>query len=771
MAFNGTTHLPENEMIATLQRYGLGFGSDTNAITSFNETVYKLDVPSATDESLDVALNIMREQVSEALMASKDIDEERGVIAGEQRTRDVPGYRTEVARLKLVSGWLGSRLPIGSLDVIRTAGRDRFVDFYRTYYRPSRATLVAVGDFDIDAMERRVRARFGDWAPAAPDAPDPAPPPVASRGIETKIIVEPGSPSTVELIWTRAADLRPDSVARQYDHASAYVGISSLNQRLREIANGDAPPFVSALATKDDLYRTVDVTSVKVTFLPGRLSEAITAVEREQRRLVAHGITSAELERIIDDGRSYMRRGVAGAATQSTPQLANEMAAQVNNREVPVSWPDRQALFERQVKAMTTASVTRSIRDAFQGAGPLILVTTPVPLPGGEAAVSRELAAARRLPTPAPLPPEVRTWPYTSFGTPGTVVGRRDIPEIGTTVVTFANGTLLTVKPTRFADKEVAVTVTTGLGQLGMARDRMDPLYGAQDYLVKGGLGKLTSDQVGRVLAGRSVGAEASVEQNRYKWKGATQTDELTTELQLLAAYVTDPGLRPAPLEREKSTMATTLETLRATPYGAWQLDSPGLLSSGDAREAIPTNAELQTLSMASAAPLMRKAIGSGPIHVTIVGDVTVDKAIAETAETFAALAPRGPAAMPPLGAYIRRFPAGRRDGPASSYRPGRPCLRGGRLARPERGQGQHRAAACPDADVRAERPDQQGDSRTPGTRLQPVRAYPVKHRLRGCRLHRRGGGGEGPRRAGLLRGDGRNRVRPPRDADHPGRA
>lgn len=175
MAFNGTTNVPENDLLRILERLGLAFGADTNAFTSFDQTAYTLELPRTNDETVDTSLRIMREQVSEALMKAEAIDEERGVIEGEERLRNTPGLRSTKAQLALLAPGqrLSNRLPIGDLSIIRSAPRERFVEFYNAYYRPERATMIAVGDFDVDQMEAKIKATFSDWKPKAADGPNP----------------------------------------------------------------------------------------------------------------------------------------------------------------------------------------------------------------------------------------------------------------------------------------------------------------------------------------------------------------------------------------------------------------------------------------------------------------------------------------------------------------------------------------------------------------------------------------------------------------------
>jgi zinc protease len=166
MAFNGTTNIPENDLLRILERLGLAFGADTNASTGFDQTLYMLELPRTNDETVDASLRIMREQVSEALMAADAVDSERGVIEGEERLRNTPGLRSAKAQFSLLAPGqrISQRWPIGDLEIIRNAPRERFVEFYNAYYRPSRATFVAVGDFDVDVMEAKIRGRLRELA-------------------------------------------------------------------------------------------------------------------------------------------------------------------------------------------------------------------------------------------------------------------------------------------------------------------------------------------------------------------------------------------------------------------------------------------------------------------------------------------------------------------------------------------------------------------------------------------------------------------------------
>ncbi|MFA5600966.1 MAG: insulinase family protein, partial [Phenylobacterium sp.] len=93
MAFNGSKAVPEGEMVRVLERLGLAFGADTNASTSLEETIYRLDLPRTDAETVDTSLMLMREVASNLLIEPAAVDRERGVVLSEERSRDTPAYR------------------------------------------------------------------------------------------------------------------------------------------------------------------------------------------------------------------------------------------------------------------------------------------------------------------------------------------------------------------------------------------------------------------------------------------------------------------------------------------------------------------------------------------------------------------------------------------------------------------------------------------------------------------------------------------------------
>ena len=165
MAFNGSKNIPEDEMVKRLERFGLAFGADTNASTSFEETIYQLELPEVNDEIIDETLMIMRETASNLTLDADSIERERGVILAEKRARISPAYKASINSLKffLDGSIYPDRIPIGTEEAIKTVTQQQFKDFYTGYYRPENTFIVLVGDFETDYAAGKIEEFFADW--------------------------------------------------------------------------------------------------------------------------------------------------------------------------------------------------------------------------------------------------------------------------------------------------------------------------------------------------------------------------------------------------------------------------------------------------------------------------------------------------------------------------------------------------------------------------------------------------------------------------------
>ncbi|MBS0297555.1 MAG: insulinase family protein [Proteobacteria bacterium] len=675
MAFKGSKHVPEGEMIKILERKGLAFGPDTNASTSFDQTIYMLDLPETDADTVDTGLMLMRETASELTLTQSAMDPERGVVLSEERLRSTPAYRAGKKQIDfLLQGQLvPNRFPIGDVKVLQTAPVSQIRAYYEANYRPDRAVLVVVGDIDPDQIEAKIKAKFSDWKPVGKETAEPNLGTVATRGPQTNLVVETGVSNDIEIQWVKPYVEEPDTVARRQKDLVRALGFAVLNRRLEKLGRAEHPPYLSASAGSQRFLKSAQVTALNVESQPGAWAPALDAVVLEQRRILQYGVRPDELQREITETRTALQNAVAAASTRRTPQLANTIAGSIGEDRVFTTPEESLAVFEGAVKGLDPKAVDAALRDAFQGNGPLLSVTSPTPVEGGQAAVEAEFAKARAMPVSEGAAEAAKTWPYTNFGPAGQVVERKEVKDLGVTFVRFANGVRLTVKPTQFRKDQILVSVHIADGRLDLPRDHASPLW-ATSAFIQGGLKGLSQDEIERVLASRTYSAGLAVGDDAFVLGGRTKPADLDLQMQVLTAHLTQPGWRPAAYDRIKSATVVALDQIEATSQGVLAETLQTAIHPGDPRfTQLPTREEAKAGTLDQLKAMLSGPLATGPIEIDVIGDVTVDQAVASVASTFAALPKRAAAGPEPKGAKTTTLPRPTPVGqPLKAYHHGR---------------------------------------------------------------------------------------------------
>ena len=657
MAFKGSTHVPPGEMLKILERKGLAFGPDSNAFTLFDQTFYKLDLPKSDEDRIDTGLFLLREVAGELTLDQSAMDSERGVVLSEERLRDSPS--------KAVSNWqrdfifegqrVAERDPIGSVDILKTAPVSLIREFYEAYYRPENATLIAVGDFDPDAMEAKIRSRFADWRGRGDPGPQPDLGQPRARGETFRMLIRTGAPGLYAVTWVQPYDGAPDTWADERRRMVDDLGLAILNRRLSRIAEQPGAPFLSASFSRSNVLHSSRLTSLSLVSAPHTLDKAVGAAVLEQRRIVQYGVTGQELTEVLSNTRASWAAAAAGSSTRGSQALADGLLTSVANETVFKSPQATADFVEAAAKSLRPEDVDDALKAAFSGSGPLIAAAFSAPLPEGAAGLQADYDNALATPPANIPPPEVKAWPYDRIGEPGKLVWRQEVPDLGVTQVRFANGVRLNIKTTDFAKDEILIAAKLGDGLIALPPNDPSPVW-MVNALAAGGTLDLTADEIRESLAGVVAGVSFTAADANYTLSSSTQPKDFARDLQLIAALVARPGFRPEAVDRLKASIGVSLPAMETTPDGILGQTLPLLLHRGDVRwRGTPDANELAKAQSGDLTKLIGPVLASGALEITIVGDIAADRAIDAVGATLGALPARDdPHDIPAVNRTVR---------------------------------------------------------------------------------------------------------------------
>ncbi len=540
------------------------------------------------------------------------------------------------------------------MDIIRNAPVSLVADFYRDYYRPERATLIVVGDIDPAAMKAKIETKFSDWNPAGAGGKDPDLGMPQVRGKEFQVFSEAGAPQFATISWVQAFDPTPDNAARRKRNLIENIALTILNQRLANMAQSDNAPFVAAGASRGNSARSAKIASLRIGYASDKWQRALQEAEKIRLQVVAQGVSKQELDREVSAILANADASLAGSATRQSRNLAQGLAGSVDRESVFSSPQTDVALLKANIDGLTVDQVNAALRNVFTGNGPFVFLSSPAPVEKGESALASVFDGVESAPIDNAAPPQIASWPYTSFGAPGRVTENRHIDDLDSTFVRFENGVRLTVKPTKFRTDQILVNVSIAGGDLAFPKDHNVLNPGA--YL-SGGLEALSYLDMRRALEGKTAGIGFGIDDDSFALSGGTRPADLDTELQLIAAYVTSPGWRQEPYRQSLSSLTDSLSKLDISPMSLLNAKFPELLHPGDARWAYPTRADIQKANLEQVKSVIEPALAKNALEVTIVGDISVDQAIKSVAATLGALPIRADVRPQPPQAGDVRFP------------------------------------------------------------------------------------------------------------------
>ncbi len=645
MAFNGTNNFPAGEMVEYFQRLGMSFGGDTNAHTSFKETVYKLELPKPEEALIKRSMVLFRDYADGMLMSEPEIKKERGVILSELLTRDSAEWRTQKIAYKfaLPDCLISKRFPIGTKKVIKGAGRGAFMDFYKTWYTPDRMAVVITGAVEVDKILPLIKEQFGSMNRLPVSRTDPDLGTITTgRGVIAKTHYEKEATETnVSIEVVRPYKWQPDNSEKRIREMALRIASGIIDNRLSERVKKKGAVITGGGCYAQDFMDFVQFSSIYVTCKPGNWDGALAVAEQEIRRALTHGFTRGEFNEVVANIRNGFEQSARSATSRKSRGLADVIVSSISRGKVFSSPRQTLAWFNEYISLMTAEVCVAELRDAWDSGDRQLFIGGNVNLPDSGAGIISNYEKASRVRVDPPRQEEQSNFAYTHFGKPGKIVDRVEIEDLGITQLRFANNVRLNLKRTDFEKDSISIGVRIGGGLLTIPADKPGLRLIASAAINAGGLEKHSADELRRLFAGKTAGVSFSVAEDTFAFTGSTNRKDFTATIELLTAYMVAPGYREEALRQLHKSLDPIYTQLAHTPMGVFNDQVDLFLKKGDFRAGFPKRSELLARTLDEVKQWLGEPLRSAVMEVAIVGDFEEEDILRDVAKTLGALPER----------------------------------------------------------------------------------------------------------------------------------
>ncbi|MGE5859461.1 MAG: M16 family metallopeptidase [Ignavibacteria bacterium] len=562
MAFNGTANFAKHEIIDYLESIGMRFGPDINAYTSFDETVYMLEVPTDTQGVLEKGLNILKEWAHNVSFENDEVDKERGVVIEEWRLGRGANARIRDKQFPILfkNSVYAERLPIGKKEILESFPYETVKRFYHDWYRPDLMAVVAVGDFDKKEVEDYIKKIFS----AIPKAQSPR---------ERKIFPVPGNE---KMLFAIAADpeatqctvgiyfkqdIEPEKTAGDYRRdiiENLYNGM--LSNRLTEITQQPDPPFLFGYSAKGRFIRSKEFYLLSAGVKEEGILRGFKALLTESERVRKYGFTASELQRQKDELLANMERAYKEKDKTESSQLVAEYIRNFLTDEPVPGIEYEYKLYKEFLPGITLQEVNALTGKWITDNNIVVTVSAPekkdLQIPQ-----EKELSAAAAEVKNKEIEPyndKVSNLPLVEKKpAPAAVISENSFKDLGITEWKLSNGAKVVLKPTDFKNDEILFQAFSPGGNSIIPDSEYIPAATASTLVGQSGAGNFNFIELQKMLAGKVVDVNTYISELSEGFSGSSTPKDLETMFQLMYLYFTHPRI-------DSSSYLSYLEKLRS---------------------------------------------------------------------------------------------------------------------------------------------------------------------------------------------------------------
>lgn len=648
LTFRGSTYVEDGEAKRIWQRFGVTFGSDSNAQTTPTQTVYQLDIPNAAPTTLSESVKILSGMIRNPRFTHDAVEAEKLIVQAEKREGDGAQRRISNAIREhfFQNQLLAQRQTIGTVETLQKATAEGLKAFHNRWYRPEKAVIIMSGDADPAVLAGLIAQNFSDWqgVGAAGVQPDFGAPKIGNNNDIDEvaaIITESDVPAGVTLFYARPWFQKEDTIVYNEQLLINSVAMQILNRRLESAARTSSD-FLFAQGSQDDISRSVDATFISILPANEDWEKSILAVRSIIQDALETPPSQADIDREVKSFADQLKTLVDSYPFEASAKQADSIVGAVDIRET-VAAPDTIAMvFNNMKPRFNQETILAATQKLFQAPVKRAIFTGSNSSSGDQQKLAMALKANVTANIDARLADkEIGLDALPDLGPAGTLAGSFPLEALDSEILQLSNGVRALIQSNKAEAGQVRVIVRFGSGYQSLDPKDGAALWAGPLILPSNGVGDLRQEQLDQLSVNRRLSLSLSIANDAFEFDAATRPEDLEGQLHLIAAKIAKPAWDAAPVDRIKSILKRSEASANLSAQSVLQRDLDYLLKSKDLRWKQPQGAELDNFTAQTFRETWEPLLNTGPIEVIIFGDFEREKLIPALERTFGALAPR----------------------------------------------------------------------------------------------------------------------------------
>ncbi len=573
MAFNGTKNFPKHKLIEFLESLGMRFGADLNAYTSFDETVYMIEIPLDSTGYLSKGLQVIYDWASDVSYETDEINAERGVIREEWRLGR--GAQDRLTRQTfpavLYKSLYAKRLPIGDTTVFMHCPPDNLRSFYKDWYRPDLQAVIVVGDFDADKVTEQVKKLFSQIPARKNERPRIYPEIPDHKKTIVKVATDKEAPYTILSIYMKNKFSTVKTYADLKNQIIDELATGMLNMRFSELSKKPDAPFAYVGVGYGQFLGKKSAFNFFAIVKNDKILDAVTKGTEEIQRAKKFGYTQSEFERQKKVLLSDVKKQFDDKKKLSSDKWARILHKNFGLSKSPAySFDLKYKLYRTYLPEITLNDVNKAIDKMVIDKNTVITLTAPKIDVPSEKEILDTYNTAEKSDIKAYVEDKISDKLISKEPAAGKVVNEKKDDVTGTTVWTLNNGIKVVLKPTEFKDNEILMKAYSYGGYSLYPNDIINAKNCA-DIADNSGVGDFNNIQLSKFLSDKQVSCSPFVSLSTEGINGNSTVDDFPVMMQLTYLYFMQPRFDDDAFQTYIQQQKTILTNSANSPQSVWR--------------------------------------------------------------------------------------------------------------------------------------------------------------------------------------------------------
>ena len=547
LCFNGTENFKKSAIVDYFESIGMKFGPEVNAYTTYEQTVYMLEIPANNPEILKTSLMVLRDWACAVSFDQEEIDKERGIIIEEwrYRTKTLKGRYTAFEDPIYVRGSRFEERPVlGDMDIIKNISRKRIIDFYKKWYRPEFMSVIVIGDANASMLENAVREVMGT-IPASkqkiklPEFTVPIPK-------EKTIDILRDKETTISEIYIVKRKEKPLTTEEEY----AWSFFEEIfDQRCAELTKSLNAEWIYAGTGKRSQTNKTEFYVLQVCPKEGRFEQGFKIYLEELDNFLKYGPTESEMKIERQSHIQKLNQSYKNVNNHSNSEFTNNLINYTTSGGI-IFAPSEET-YQKEIKILNqlkAENIRQMAIKAFSDRGTTMLLFVPekCQLPSESEIMDIWKNHKTHVSKSKYEDSEEDSMLMPRPAKKAQIKETKKLKELGATQYTFENGMNCIFKKTNFKNDEMVIYGYSTGGYYQLKEEEMPSASVCTGFMWNSGAGGKTNSQITKICQSKRINITMGINNSTEYFISTANSENIEQNLQLINMTMRSPEFSDA---------------------------------------------------------------------------------------------------------------------------------------------------------------------------------------------------------------------------------